>query len=205
MSSMGKNGLGNKVSDLSDLLNNDDVNIGPSSEAEGNTDLNTEPFNHEEGRARVRDSVFIVESPQNINEFIQQIRNLPGYIVIPEKLGKDGVFSVYTTDKDGKQNEVIQGDNKTCKMTSPIDPQILNAYINSNNGKTITVNKCKDIKVAQQLMKTCEENKPPIKIVFSQAVLDNFDSWDRAKYFKQPEVKDAEVLLKTEAEKKTRP
>lgn len=171
---------GKEISDLSKILDYGD----DSFENEG--DLNDSELidpvrasGHDDSRTRVKLDTIAVLSPKDMDFFHQEISKIPGYSIKPDPI-KEGSFKVL----NDKEIEVLKGDKDRCQMASPLDRQILNAYINAHKGEVIIVDTCESKEDAEQLIDTCNANKPQVVIKFREGVLDkfDFDSWVRSKH-----------------------
>lgn len=142
-------------------------------------------------------------SPSDINAFQQAIREIPGYSV---ELLNNGSFLVSKTE-DGKKVEILKGDKEACKMASPLDRNILKAYINAHKGEIIIVDRCKTKQAAQQLLDTCKNSNPKVNIKFPADMLKNlgFDSWVCSTHSLSPSMPVEQVRSDIELKSKSKP
>jgi hypothetical protein len=159
-----------KMDGLSQLFVDKDENV--SDEAAGQTvvfkdTIRQDVFSdhgHTEGVNILPDDVGVY-SPENIPKFLDSIRDIKSSDgqAIYSVLRKGDTFSVFKDDGNGGQIEVLNGNTKTCKMSSPLDQNILNAYIKAHQGKTIIVDRCRTVEAVKELIKACHSNGAIVK------------------------------------------
>lgn len=122
-----------------------------------------------------------VSAPDNIDNFQKNISKIPGYKVVSLNENDNKSFVVYKIDADGQETEVLKGNQDTCQMRTPLDPEILKAYINApHKGNVIIVDRCKSKEAVDQLLKACNSNLPPVVIKFRAGIFEELritDPW----------------------------